>query len=136
MKLLVEIGGGIRHNPPRGDIMERLKRVPQSSYDLAVEEGWGEFECCHGYGIFEGEYTTHFGIIQGQHIERIDIMNVWNSDIEAAQHAENNEGIKIIRDIPNLYKVFIDTPENRANIMKQIGGKNNGSKSQNNCNRS
>ena len=100
--------------------MERIKQVSQEAYDIAVEDGWGEFECCHGYGIFDGEYPTHFGIIEGQHIERIDVMGSWYSDIDAARHAEKYEGIKIIRDIPNLYKVFIDTPENRAKIMEQI----------------
>jgi hypothetical protein len=100
--------------------MDRIKQVSKKAYDIGKEDGWDEFECCHGYGVFDGEYPTHFGMIEGQHIERIDIMEVWSSDIKAAQHAEKHEGIKIIRDIPNLYKVFIDTPENREKIMKQI----------------
>ena len=100
--------------------MERIKQITKEAYDLAIEDGWDEFEATHGYGIFDCHYPTHYGMIYGQHIEKIDIMCVWSSDITAAQHAEKHEGIKIIRDIPNLYKVFIDTPENRANIMKQI----------------
>jgi len=100
--------------------MKRIKQITKEAYDLAIEDGWDEFEANHGYGIFDGEYPTHYGMIDGQHIERIDIMASWASDITAAQHAEKHEGIKIIRDIPNLYKVFLDTPENRANIMKQI----------------
>lgn len=100
--------------------MNRIKQVSQEAYDIGYEDGWDEFECNHGYGIFDGEYPTHFGMIEGKHIERIDVMGVWKSDIDAAKHAEKHEGIKIIRDIPRLYKVFIDTPENRANIMKQI----------------
>ena len=100
--------------------MERIKQVSKKAYNIAQEDGWDEFECCHGYGIFDGEYPTEFGMIEGQHIERIDIMEVWDSDITAAKHAEKYEGIKIIRDIPNLYPVFIDTPENRAEIMSQI----------------
>lgn len=100
--------------------MERIKHVSHEAYECGKEDGWDEFECCHGYGIFDCDYPTHYGMIDGQHIERIDIMQVWGSDITAAQHAEKHEGIKIIRDIPRLYKVFIDTPENRAKIMKQI----------------
>ena len=100
--------------------MERIKKVTKYAYDIAKANDCGEFECCHGYGIFDSEYPTHYGMIDGQHIERIDIMGTWMSDITAAQHAEKNEGIKIIRDIPKLYKVFLDTPENRAKIMKQI----------------
>lgn len=102
--------------------MERIKKVTKYAYDIAKANDWGEFECCHGYGIFDSEYPTHYGMIDGQHIERIDIMGTWMSDITAAQHAEKNEGIKIIRDIPKLYKVFLDTPENRAKIMAQIEG--------------
>jgi hypothetical protein len=100
--------------------MERIKQVSKKAYNIALGDGWDEFKCCHGYGIFDGEYPTEFGMIEGQHIEKIDIMEVWDSDITAAQHAEEYEGIKIIRDIPNLYPVFIDTPENRAEIMSQI----------------
>lgn len=100
--------------------MERISQVSKKAYKIGVDEGWGEFECTHGYGIFDGEYPTKFGMIVGKHIERIDIMEVWKSDMTAAIHAEMREGIKIIRDIPGLYKVFLDTPENRANIMKQI----------------
>lgn len=102
--------------------MKRIKQVSKEAYNIAYEDGWDEFECCHGYGIFDGEYPTNFGVIEGLHIERIDIMQTWSSDITAAKHAEQHNGIKIIRDIPNLYKVFIDTPKNRASIMKQIKG--------------
>lgn len=100
--------------------MECISQVSKRAYKIGVEEGWGEFECTHGYGIFDGDYPTQFGMITAQHIERIDTMSVWASDIYAASHAEKHEGIKIIRDIPNLYQVFIDTPKNRENIMKQI----------------
>ena len=100
--------------------MERIKQVSQEAYEFGKDDGWDEFECCHGYGIFDGEYPTKFGMIEGKHIEKIDIMECWNSDITAAQHAEKYEGIKIIRDIKGLYKVFLDTPENRAKILKQI----------------
>lgn len=100
--------------------MERIKQVSQEAYEFGKDDGWDEFECCHGYGIFDGEYPTKFGMIEGKHIEKIDIMECWNSDITAAQHAEKYEGIKIIRDIKELYKVFLDTPENREKIMKQI----------------
>lgn len=100
--------------------MERIKQVSQEAYEIGKEEGWDEFECCHGYGIFDGEYPTQFGMIDAIHIERIDDMQVWYSDLTAAQHAEKYEGIKIIRDIKGLYKIFLDTPENRENIMEQI----------------
>ena len=100
--------------------MERIKKVSQEAYEIGKDDGWDEFECCHGYGIFDCHYPTKFGMIEGEHIEKIDIMECWNSDITAAQHAEKYEGMKIIRDIKGLYNVFLDTPENRAKIIKQI----------------
>jgi hypothetical protein len=102
--------------------MTRIYQVSEEAYNAGREDGWDEFECTHGYGIFDGEYPTKFGYISGKHIERVDIMNVWATDMFAANHAERVEGIAIIRDIPGLYKVFLDTPENRANILKQIEG--------------
>lgn len=95
-----------------------------TKYQIAKEDGWGDFECSHGYGIFTSEYPTDFGDIEALHIERIDIMEMFVSDEEAANHFEANEGIKIIRDIPNLPQVFIDTPTNRTRIMKHIKGGN------------
>ena len=100
--------------------MERISQVSLDAYNRGREDGWDEFECTHGYGIFDGEYPTQYGMITAKHIERIDIMNVWTSDIYAATHADRHEGIRIIRDIPHLYHVFLDTPENRATIMCQI----------------
>lgn len=105
--------------------MERIKQVSQEAYEIGKEWGWDEFECCHGYGIFDGEYPTRFGMIDAKHIECIGEMQCgkkpcWDSDITAAQHAEKYAGIKIIRDIPGLYKVFLDTPENRESIMEQL----------------
>jgi len=100
--------------------MERIKQVSEEDYAIGHADGWDEFECTHGYGVFYSYYPTWYGDIKGAHIERIDIMAVWNSDTTAANHAEMHEGIKIIRDIPNLCKVFLDTPENREIIMKQI----------------
>lgn len=100
--------------------MRRIWRVSKKAYKIGKEDGWDEFECCHGYGIFDGDYPTGFGIIEGKHIERIDIMDVWAFDEAAAADAEKRHGIKLIRDIPQLYNVFLDTPENRANIIRQL----------------
>ena len=104
--------------------MERIKQVSQEAYNRGKEWEWGEFECCNGYGIFNGDYPTDYGFIEADHIEVIGDMDgdegFWKRDIDAAQHAEENYGYKIIRDIVGIDPVFIDTPENRANIMKQI----------------
>lgn len=104
--------------------MNRIKQVSQEAYNQGKEWGWGEFECCNGYGIFNGDYPTDYGLIEGDHFEVIGEMDVgegfWKRDIDAAAHAEENYGYKIIRDIEGIDPVFIDTLENRAKIMKQI----------------
>ena len=100
--------------------MERLQMVSKKAYLIGKEDGWDEFECTHGYGIFDCYYPTDLGEIDGIHIEKIDLMQVWATDVTAARNAERHEGIKIIRDIKGLDEVFIDTPENRRKILKQI----------------
>lgn len=104
--------------------MNRIKQVSQRAYEFAKESGWGEFECANGYGIFVSEYPTNYGFIAGDHFEVIGEMDgddgFWQLDVDAAKHAEENYGYKIIRDIDGVDPVFIDTPENRAKIMKQI----------------
>ena len=65
-------------------------------------------------------FTSDYGN-GATHIERLDIMGVFDSDAEAAEQAEK-DGIKIIHDIelPEEHVAYyIDTPENRellANI--------------------
>lgn len=99
--------------------MERIKQVTREAYELAQEDGWGEFECCHGYGLFSGEYPTIRGMIDADHVERIDIMNAWAGDTLAARDAEKRGYCRIIRDVRGLYPVFIDTPENRRRVLEQ-----------------
>lgn len=75
----------------------------------------------HGYGFFISDYT------EALHIERIDELGWYDSDIEAAKQAEL-DGVKIIHDIDipqnsilRYYKdTFIDTPDNRAIILKEL----------------
>ena len=106
--------------------MNRIKQVSQEAYERGREWDWGEFECCHGYGVFNGDYPTEYGLIEGDHIEVIGEMDgdegFWELDSDAAKHYEENYGHKIIRDIDGIGYVFIDTQENRAKIMKQIKG--------------
>lgn len=106
--------------------MNRIKQVSQEAYERGKEWDWGEFECCHGYGVFNGDYPTEYGLIEGDHIEVIGEMDgdegFWELDSDAAKHYEENYGHKIIRDIDGIGYVFIDTKENRAKIMKQIKG--------------
>lgn len=95
--------------------------------DMSVKEARACFvedygvHALRGYGIFE---TVDF---PGIHIERIDEMDIYSSDLEAAAQAEK-DGIALIpiREIPEEYPYncyrFIDTPENRA-VLQKIGCK-------------
>lgn len=66
---------------------------------LGEEWGWGEFEIEHGYGIFQnGNGPTH--------IERIDDMETFASDMSAVRQAKK-DGFKF------LFTNVLDTPENR-----------------------
>ena len=98
----------------------RISRVSKADYDLLKEEGWDEFECTHGYGIFNSYYPTEFGGIVGAHIERIDVAECWDSDEDCAKHAKRYTHYSIIEDIEGIPKVFIDTPNNRKTIVNQI----------------
>lgn len=99
--------------------MERIKRVTEEAYEIIREDGFCEFVCCHGYGLFTGDYPTQRGDIEGDHIERIDVAEVWESDTAAARDAERRGYYKIIRGVRGLPPVFIDTPENRTHVLEQ-----------------
>ena len=102
--------------------MKRIKQVSREAYLIGKEWEWGEFECCHGYGVFNGDCPTDYGYIEADHIETIGDMDVWHDAEAAAAHAERYCNMKIIRDIPGIPLLFLDTPENRAKIMQQIKG--------------
>ena len=91
-----------------------------NAFALADSNGWGDFECQHGYGLFSSEYPTEYGDIEALHIEAIDILGLFDSDEEAAEQAIKEIGVAIIKDVPLLAEVFIDSPENREMIFRQI----------------
>lgn len=71
-----------------------------------------------GYAIFTSDYTN------AEHIERIDEMEIYDGDIDAA-HQAKKDGIKLIpwNEQPHRYPYncmrFIDTPENREVLKKE-----------------
>lgn len=82
----------------------------------AIKDGFSEEDANRGYGVFTSDYGNG-----ATHIERIDIMEVFESDAEAAEQAEK-DGIKIIHDIelPEEHQAaYIDTPENRK-LLKDL----------------
>lgn len=81
-----------------------------------IKEEWGELGL-RGYGIFISDDTKL------EHIERIDELGFYDSDLEASEQAEK-DGIKIIHDLrfetaPICYynDTILDTKENRKIIL-------------------
>lgn len=81
-------------------------------------ENWDLDESLKGYGIFTSDFVDG-----ATHIERIDEMEIFESDYEASLQAEK-DGIKIIKDLPKNWEfsdvAFIDTKENREKIKKYL----------------
>lgn len=80
----------------------------------ALEEGWTKEECEKGYGIFESNFAN-----RAKHIEKIDCLEMFEDDFQAAKQAEK-DGIKLIKNLPKDWEYscvpFIDTKENRKKI--------------------
>ena len=93
-----------------------MKKITDEMVKEAVKDGFLEEDARRGYSIFTSDYGNG-----ATHIERIDIMEVFESDAEAAEQAEK-DGIKIIHDIelPEEHiAAYIDTPENRE-LLKEL----------------
>ncbi len=101
-----------------------MKTIIKKMINEAIAAGWREDQARKGYDVFGSDYMG--GAL---HIERIDIMDVFNTDLEASEQAEK-DGIKLINDLPDCIDDedmarFIDTQENRKIISKHIKKKYN-----------
>lgn len=93
-----------------------MREITEGMIKEAMEAGWSEEDARHGYAIFSSDFGNG-----ATHIERIDEMDVFDSDDEAAMQAEK-DGIKIIRDLKfqsGHVANYIDTPENRE-LLKEF----------------
>ena len=104
------------NDPPKSE-EEKIKEIQK-----VLKEFWGEGGD-KGYGIFEEDYEFDYPMLV---IERIDEVDAYDGDVEAALQAKK-DGIKLIpckeypyRTYPfNAYR-FLDTPENRVALLKNI----------------
>lgn len=86
---------------------------------ILIEE-WGEGGD-RGYGMFGSDDTEVL------HIQKIDELDIYDSDLDAAEQAEK-DGIKLIHDIeiPNdsilypLKDTFVDIPSNRRQLLEEL----------------
>lgn len=98
-----------------------MKKITEEMIAIAMEDGWSEDNAKRGYAIFTG--TLGNG---AEHIEKIDSIDAFESDEEAAKQAEK-DGIKIIHDITfdeSNIGYYIDTPKNRQ-LLKELGYESN-----------
>ena len=107
-------------------ITEDTRRpITEEIKEFAREDDWGEFEVERGYGHFDTNLFDHDGVIvNSKHIQVIGIMDVFDSDMEAALYAEKFYGEKIFHydvDCGNgdqniQYMWFVDEPETRKAV--------------------
>lgn len=87
-----------------------MKKITEEMIMVAIDNGWSRNDAENGYAIFTSDYGNG-----AEHIQKIDSMDVFEDDDEAAAQAEK-DGIKIIHDMKfseENMAAYIDTPENR-----------------------
>lgn len=93
-----------------------MREITEEMILDAIEDGWAREDAEKGYAIFTSDYGN--GV---EHIQKIDFMNVFEDDAEAAEQAER-DGIKIIHDMEfddENSAAYIDTSENRE-LLKDL----------------
>jgi hypothetical protein len=97
------------------------REVTREMAKEAMKKGWTYEEATKGYAVASSEDIMGGAL----HIQRIDELNAFDSDDEAAEYAEKSNGVKVIHDLPDYISEndranFIDTPDNREKIEKYI----------------
>lgn len=94
-----------------------MRKITDKMVQQAIKAGWSKEDAKRGYAVCVSDYGNG-----AHHIEKIDMMDVFSSDSEAADQAEK-DGIKIIHDLnlPEEHAAsYIDTPENRKLLYNLI----------------
>lgn len=93
-----------------------MKKITEEMIMDAMDNGWTREDAEHGYAIFSYDYGNG-----ATHIQKLDCMDVFENDEEAAEQAEK-DGIKLIHDMKfddENTAAYIDTPENRE-LLKDL----------------
>lgn len=108
------------------EITESTRRpITDEIKEFAREDDWSEFEVERGYGYFNTDLFDHDDVlINSKHIQCIGIMDVFDSDMEAALYAEKFYGEKIFhydvecgtwnQELRDMW--FVDEPETRKAV--------------------
>lgn len=95
-----------------------MKEITEELWQRGLSAGYMPEDLERGYTI-ESDKEKAKG---ATFIKRIEVLEIFNSDEEAANYAEQQDGIKIIRDLcfakgdPD-YAYYIDTADNREKIL-------------------
>ena len=102
--------------------VHKLKReLTNEEIEELKEYGYSDDEIKKGFDIFQSEFMG--GAL---HIERLDDINMYDGDSEAADIAETQFGIKLLHDIPfdelpdYEFGFYIDEEENVELIKKYL----------------
>lgn len=98
------------------------KQLNREKFKEALADGWTNEQLKAGYDIAVSDYMGG-----AKHIEKIDVIDLFDSDKDAAEYAEEHDKVKIIKDLPDFinkesddFGYFIDTPENVRVIKNYI----------------
>ena len=93
-----------------------MKKITEEMIMNVIDDGWTREDAERGYAIFTSDYGNG-----AEHIQKLDDMDVFEDDEEAAKQAEK-DGIKLIHDMKfddENTAAYIDTPENRE-LLKDL----------------
>lgn len=93
-----------------------MKKITEEMIMDAMDNGWTREDAERGYAIFTSDYGNG-----ATHIQKLDDMDVFEDDEEAAKQAEK-DGIKLIHDMKfddENTAAYIDIPENRE-LLKDL----------------
>lgn len=96
-----------------------MNQPTKHAIERAIKHGFTEEQIKKGYGIFSSDYMD--GAL---HIERLDVLMMYDTDREASIQAEI-DGIKLIKNLPietthEDFAYYIDTTENRKIIKEHL----------------
>lgn len=98
-----------------------MKEVTEELWQRGLASGYMEEDLEKGYTV-ESDNEKADG---ATFIKRIEVLEKFDSDEEAAEYAEEHDGVKIIRDITFKkgdldFAYYIDTSDNREKILKSM----------------
>ena len=103
-----------------------MYKITPELINEAIYEGWDALEARNGWfvatdNVLRFKHGVEIYLSEDiTHIEKIDVMEVFESDEEAAKEAERNCKLAIIRDIPELPQIYVDNIVNRRIINKAM----------------